>query len=383
MAIKVKAGTKKKPAAKKTAAAKKTTTKTTAAKTPTKKSNAELSKLIDKLNDKLGAGALTLGVPKTESGEIRTVRRIPTGSIALDIALGGGIPVGRFTEISGAFSTTKSTQCIHIVSNAQEMGLRVAFIDAEGTTDEPYLKACGVDTENLIYYRPKGLEEAGDVALELQRSGMVDLIIIDSIAALSPTKEQNSTLDESVQMGLTPRLLGEYFRKFNMLNNGFAREGKPECTVIAVNQLREKIGAYGDPEYTPGGRAKGFAASVDIRLRRGDWITQGKGADKEVVGQVVKFKIEKNKLGKRMQSGEFDWYYAENTAGVLPNFNDNEKSAVICGIQYGLIDKAGSWFTYNDKRYQGVPALVDALRKDPDLMKELYDKVLELSQIRT
>ena len=130
---------------------------------------------------------------------------------------------------------------------------------------------------------------------------------------------------------------------------------------------------------TPGGRAKGFMQSIDIRLRRGDWITQGSGKDKEFVGQVVKFKIEKNKTFKRMQTGEFDFYYMPNSAGVTPNYNDNEKSIVILGIEWGLIQKSGAWFSYNGQKYQGVPALTEALRNDEKLFDELYKEVFKMT----
>lgn len=368
--------TAKKSPAKKTTTAQ---TKTTAPKTTAKKKNPALEKLVADINKKFGENAVSVGVLRNDDGSVKTVQRIPTGSIALDVALGGGIPIGRYIEISGGLSTTKTTQCIHIVRQAQKMGLQCGWFDIEGTTDEPYLIACGVDPDLLLYSRPDGMEEATQMAIDMQRSGVVDLVVIDSIAMLSPTKEQESTMDESTQMGLAPKLLGEFFRKIAAGNNRLFREGKPEFTVIGINQLREKIGAYGNPEYTPGGRAKGFMQSIDIRLRRGDWITQGSGKDKEFVGQVVKFMIEKNKTFKRMQTGEFDFYYMPNSAGVTPNYNDNEKSIVILGIEWGLIQKSGAWFSYNGQKYQGVPALTEALRNDEKLFDELYKEVFKMT----
>lgn len=348
----------------------------TSIKNATSPKNNEIAKIVETLNKKFGNNAINLGVPKNSNGDTAVVKRLPTGSVALDMALGGGIPLGRFTEISGGLSTTKSTQCIHIVREAQNMGLVCAWIDVEGTTDEAYLRACDVDVDTLLYSRADGMEEALQMLIDLQRSGEVHLAILDSIAALSPTKEQESTMEDTIRMGVAQQLLGEYFRKFYAANNRLAREGKEEFTLIGINQLREKIGAYGDPEYTPGGRAKGFAQTVEIRFRRGDWIKEGTGANQEIVGQVVKFKIEKNKTFRRMQSGSFDFYFAQNKAGVKPNFNDNAKSLILLGVEFGIIEKAGAWFKYDGAKYQGVPALVSALRSDTELMNTLYTTVL-------
>lgn len=378
---------KKKPVAKKVSAKKET--KTTTAKTATTKAvevpvsaskKAELKKVVDGLNKKFGANAINIGVPKNEDGSVKSVKRIPTGSIALDMALGGGLPLGRYTEISGGLSTTKTTQCLHIVRNAQQMGIICAWFDVEGTTDEPYLKACGIDTDTLLYSRPDGMEETTQIINDLQREGIVGLAVIDSIAAMSPTKELESTMEETVRMGIPQQLLAEFFRKYTAANNRLEREGKEPFTLIGINQLREKIGAYGDAEYTPGGRAKGFTQSVDIRFRRGDWITQGTGDNKEIVGQVVKFKIEKNKTFKRMQSGSFDFYFSKNNAGVEPNYNDNNKSLVMLGVQWGVIERAGAWFKYGEEKYQGVASVVQALKEQPELLQKIYNEVLELIQ---
>lgn len=373
----VKKLTKKETATKKTpTTSKKESAKSTA---PTKK-NPALAKLVNDINTKFGENALSLGVLKNEDGSVRVIQRLSTGCIALDVALGGGLPIGRYIEISGMLSSTKTTLCIHILKEAQKMGFTVAWFDVEGTTDEAYFKACGVeDAESILYSRPDGMEEALQMADVMARSGMVQLIVIDSIAMLSPTKERESDMDESVQMGLAPKLLGEYFRKLNSANNRLAREGKQEVTVIGINQLREKIGAYGDPEYSPGGRAKGYAQSIDIRLRRGDWITTGTGKDKQIIGQAVKFKIEKNKTFKRMQVGEMDFYFDENPQKVPVNYYDNMKSIVLLGVQWGLIKQGGAWFTYENERYQGVAKLVDDLRAKPELYNKLHDEIIKLT----
>lgn len=338
----------------------------------------ELEKLMNDLNKKFGANCITIGVPKDDDGNVKPIKRLSTGSIALDLALGGGIPEGRFIELSGAYSSTKTTQAIHIIREAQKEGLVCALLDIEGTTDEPFLKAIGVNVEALLYSQPDGMEEACQLLLDMQRSGEVHLAVLDSIAAMSPNKEQETSMEDTVRMGIPQQILGEFFRKFQANNNRLNREGKRPFTLIGINQLREKIGAYGDPEYTPGGRAKGFTCSVDLRLRRGDWITEGSGNDKEIVGQVVKFKIEKNKTFKRMQTGEFDFYFAENNAGVPVFFNDNEKEIVMCGVEWGIIERTGSWFVCFGQKYQGLNALVTALKDDPEMVQKLKAEVLKL-----
>lgn len=213
---------------------------------PVKKDSKELSKLVESLNKKFGTNAVSLGFPKTENGGMKTIERIPTGSFSLDIALGGGLPLGRFIEISGAFSSTKTTQCLHIIANAQKRGLVCALIDVEGTTDEKYVKSVGVDFDNLLYSRPDGMEEALQMLLDMQKSGEVHLAVLDSIAAMSTNKEQDTSMEETVRMGIPQQLLGEYFRKYQANNNRLEREGKKPFTIIGINQVREKIGAYGD-----------------------------------------------------------------------------------------------------------------------------------------
>jgi len=344
---------------------------------PTRKS-AELEKLMSDLNKKFGANCITLGVPKDEEGNIKSIERLSTGSIALDLALGGGIPEGRFIELSGAYSSTKTTQALHIIREAQKKGYICALVDVEGTTDEAFLEALGVDVNTLLYSQPDGMEEACQLILDMQKSGEVQLCVLDSIAAMSPNKEQETAMEDTIRMGIPQQILGEFFRKFQANNNRLNRENKTPFTLIGINQLREKIGAYGDPEYTPGGRAKGFACSVDIRLRRGDWITEGVGNDKEIVGQVVKFKIEKNKTFKRMQTGEFDFYFADNNAGVPVFYNDNEKEIVMCGVEWGIIERTGSWFVCFGQKYQGLTALVNALKSDPEMVQKLKSEVLKL-----
>lgn len=359
------------------------TTKATTnkSKQSTNKLSGAVLNLVNSINKKYGDNAVVIG-----AGKNSPIERIPTGSVELDLKLGGGIPVGRMTNISGAFSSTKTTQCLHILRQAQKLGYVCALVDVEGTTDEKYLNSLGINLDTLIYCRPEGLEEATDILVSLQKSGEVHLAVWDSIEASTPTKERESSMEDSTQMGIKQKLIAEYCRKFQAHNNRLTREGKRPFTLIATNQLREKIGQYGDPEYTPGGRAKDFTASVDIRLRRGDWIAEGKGENKCIVGQVVKFKIEKNKTYKRMQTGEFDFYFDENDAGVNKSSNDNVKSIIQEAVAYGLITRAGAWFYLNDnpkedEKFNGLSKLVDFLRTREDLIESYKDQILELEKV--
>lgn len=345
--------------------------------------NKDVLKLINDLNKKYGENAVQLG---SEIISQRTIQRIPTGIVALDIALGGGIPLGRLVQIEGAYSSTKTTVCLHIIREAQKMGLVCAMIDAEGTTDEAYMKHLGIDTDNLLYITPDGLEETINMVIDMQRSKAVNLAVVDSLASLRPLKELESEADESVQLGITPKLLGEFFGKYQMSNNKLVREGSTPFTLICTNQLREKIGTmYGDPEYAPGGRAKDFYSSVNIRLRRGDWLSQGKGQDKEIIGQVVKFKIDKNKTYKRMQTGEFDFYFSENGLGIPVGYVDNVKSIIEYSVYWGLIERGGAWYYLNrgeenEQKFQGLDSLVTYLRESPEKIEEYKNKILDLAK---
>lgn len=202
----------------------------------------EVLSVIADLNKKFGENTITVGV----SEDKKIVKRIPTGSPTLDVALGGGIPEGRFIEISGNESSTKTTQTCHILREAQNLGHVCAFLDVEGTSDMQYFEQLGVDTSCLIYSRPDSMEEATEAMLQLQKSGYVTVGVIDSIASMTPNKEAESKMDETVRMGIPQQLLGEFFRKWQANNNRLEREGKTPLTLIGINQLREKIGAYGD-----------------------------------------------------------------------------------------------------------------------------------------
>ena len=364
----------------------------------------EVLKFQKQMEEKFGKNALR---PASELASLLE-SRISTGSISLDIALGGGIPLGRFIQICGALSSCKSTISYHILKNAQnmikelyqaptptkkksgkkdeqvevvmeEVPLQCALIQSESNSwTNEYGQKIGIDIDELLMNECAGMEEALEIAHKGQREGVLDVILIDSLEALAPMKEYASEMAESVQMGIKPKLFGEYFRKFQASNNKLMREDQLPTTVIGINQIREKIGAMGDPEVVPGGRAIGFAASIDIRLRRGDWISIGAGVDKQIIGQQVRFKIYKNKVGIPQRTGVFDFYFDEG-GPVPPGHFDNFKEIVMEGVAYGIINKAGAWLTYEDVQEQGAEKFIAVLRERDDLFEEIRSKLMEIS----
>ena len=342
----------------------------------TKSNNkAKLTSLVAKLNKTFGNNAVILGVSEKE--ESYKHEFIPTGILQLDTDLGGGIAVGRYTEISGKESSTKTTLSLHVLANAQKMGYICALIDVEGTSgDKDYLEACGVDVDSLLYVRPTSLEEVGGIIDTLQTEGVCKFAVYDSIAMSMATKtELDTQFGDSYRMGIPQSELGSIFRRFQMANNRYFRTGETPFTLIAINQLRERIGGYGDSSYTPGGKAKDFMSSCNIRLRQGDWIKEGQN----VVGQVVKYKVTKNKLYKRNRAGEVDFYFDDNSAGVEKLNYDVLKDTVIVALGMNVIVRAGAWFSYKDKfKLQGVNSVVEELRNNEALLKEIQQEVMKI-----
>lgn len=362
--------------------------------------NKKLDKIRLGLLKQFGANAIIKGTDMQKA----SYGRISTGSVSLDLDIGGGLPIGRMTQIAGNKSTSKSSLCDHIIRNAQNMtvewthverkeekgrevineipkieeGLICGYLDVEGTkTPEWTGETIGVDMNNWIYTQPSGLEEAFDMAIEMQKSG-VHLIVVDSIDSLEPTKHFEADFADSVQMGIKPKIIGEYCRKFTATNNMLVREGKLPCTVIFINQIREKIGGYGNPEYTPGGKAIEFYISLDLRLRRGDWIKVGKGEDAEIVGQTVKYKTEKNKTYKQQQTGEYDFYFEEcegHEAGTIDTF----KEIILQGYFYGVIERAGAWYRYNGENLaNGMDNTVSYLKEHEDTYNKIHKDLMAI-----
>jgi recombination protein RecA len=289
------------------------------------------------------------------------VEAISTGCLSLDAAIGiGGVPRGRITEIFGPESSGKTTVCLHIIAEAQKRGGIAAFIDTEHALDVNYAERLGVDLNNLLLSQPEFGEQALEIVETLVRSNAIDVIVIDSVAALTPRAEIEGEMGDA-QMGSQARLMSQAMRKLN------AAIGKTKTTVIFTNQLRSKLGViYGNPETTTGGNALKFYASVRIDIRRKEVIKDGQ----EAVGSRVKVKIVKNKVAPPFKEVEFDILYNEGISKV--------GDLMDVAIEHGIINKSGSWFTFKDERVQGRDGLKKVITEKPELMKELEDKVREV-----
>ena len=284
---------------------------------------------------------------------------IPTGSLALDIALGiGGIPKGRIIEIYGPESSGKTTLALHMLAEAQKMGGTGAFVDAEHALDPGYAKNLGVDIENLVISQPDTGEQALEITEALVRSNAVDLIIIDSVAALVPKSEIDGEMG-SAQIGLQARLMSQALRKLTGAIN------KSKCTVVFINQLREKVGImFGNPETTTGGRALKFYSSVRLDIRRSEIIKKGD----EMIGNRVRVKVVKNKIAPPFRQAEFDIMYGKGISSV-GNILDVAAEA-------DIVKKAGAWYSYEDEKLgQGRENSKEFLEENPELLKEIEHKV--------
>src|SRR6187399_1866899 len=310
---------------------------------------------IDKLEKTYGKGA----VMKLSDEKVLDVPAISTGSLGLDIALGiGGIPRGRVTEIYGPESSGKTTLTMHCIAEAQKKGGLAAFIDAEHAFDKAYAEKLGIDTENLLISQPDNGEQALEIADHLIRSGAIDIIVIDSVAALVPKAELEGEMGES-KMGLQARLMSQALRK---LTGTISKTG---CACIFINQLREKIGVmFGNPETTTGGNALKFYASVRLDIRRMSQIKDGE----EAVGNRVKVKVVKNKVAPPFRVAEFDLVFGEGISKI--------GEILDMGVELGIVQKSGSWFSYEtNKLGQGREAVKKLLQDNPELASEIEVKI--------
>ncbi|MBN1340858.1 MAG: recombinase RecA [Bacteroidales bacterium] len=325
--------------------------------------------MIDQNKEKLKALNLTLEkiektygkgtVMKLGDSAVMDIPSISTGSVGLDHALGiNGLPKGRVTEIYGPESSGKTTLAIHAIAESQKMGGIAAFIDAEHAFDRLYAKKLGVDIENLLVSQPDYGEQALEITENLIRSGAIDIIVIDSVAALTPRSEIEGEMGDS-KMGLQARLMSQALRK---LTSTISKTG---CCCIFINQLREKIGViFGNPETTTGGNALKFYASVRIDIRRTNQIKDGE----RVVGNRVKVKVIKNKVAPPFRSAEFDIIYGEGISKL--------GEIIDLGVELDIIGKSGSWYSYGDTKLgQGRDAVKNLLTDNPELADEMEAKV--------
>ncbi len=311
---------------------------------------------LSKLDKTYGKGA----VMRLGDSAIQEVEVIPSGSLGLDVALGvGGYPRGRVIEIYGPESSGKTTLTLHAIAEAQKQGGIAAFIDAEHAFDRYYAANLGIDVENLIISQPDNGEQALEIADNLIRSGAIDIIVVDSVAALTPKSEIEGEMGDS-KMGLHARLMSQALRKLT------SSISKTNCTVIFINQLREKIGVmFGNPETTTGGNALKFYASVRLDIRRS---TQIKDAENNVMGNKTRVKVVKNKVAPPFKNAEFDIMYGEGVSKV--------GEIIDLGVDFDIIDKKGSWYSYGETRLgQGRDAVKVLLDDNPELMEELELKI--------
>ena len=314
---------------------------------------------LDKLDKTYGKGT----VMKMGDSPDENVEAISSGSLGLDIALGvGGYPKGRVIEIYGPESSGKTTLTLHAIAECQKKGGIAAFIDAEHAFDRFYAENLGVDIENLIISQPDHGEQALEIADNLIRSGAIDMVIIDSVAALTPKSEIEGEMGDS-KMGLHARLMSQALRKLT------ASISKTNCTVIFINQLREKIGImFGNPETTTGGNALKFYASIRLDIRRS---TQIKSSDGVVMGNKTRVKIAKNKVAPPFKLAEFDIMYGEGISKV--------GEVIDLAVESEIINKSGSWFSYEGTKLgQGRDAVKTLLKDNPDLMETLETKLKEV-----
>lgn len=316
-----------------------------------------LAEAIAQIEKNFGKGAII----KLGSNQTMQVDAIPTGSMGLDLALGiGGVPKGRIVELYGPESSGKTTVALHIIAEAQKKGGEVAFVDVEHALDPQYAAALGVDVDNLLVSQPDSGEQALEIMEALVRSGAVDVVVLDSVAALTTKAEIDGNMGDS-NVGQLARLMSQAMRKLTPLLS------KTNCVAIFINQIREKIGVmYGNPETTPGGRALKFYASVIIDVRKGEAIKNGT----ELIGSRTKIKIKKNKVAPPFKECEFDIIFGKGisrTGEVLD-----------LAVELDVIKKSGAWFSYDGQKLgQGRDNAKKALEENPELMKVVEEKINE------
>ena len=316
-----------------------------------------LESAILQIEKQFGKGAI---MKYGEGAALKNIEVIPTGCLALDIALGiGGIPKGRIIEIYGPESSGKTTVSLHIIAELQKLGGKAAFIDAEHAIDPVYAANLGVDLDNLYVSQPDNGEQALDIADYLVDSGAVDLIVVDSVAALTPKAEIEGDMGDS-HVGLQARLMSQALRKLAAITN------KKNACVIFINQLREKIGVmFGNPETTPGGKALKFYASVRLDVRKADTLKDGA----EIVGNRTKVKVVKNKLAPPFKTAEFDIVYGKgiSQSGCILDL----------AVAANIVEKSGSWFAYNGEKIgQGRDNAKNYLSANPAVMEEIKNRLL-------
>ena len=319
--------------------------------------NGSINNAISQIEREHGKGAIM----RLTDTDVVPVESIPTGALSLDIALGvGGIPRGRIIEVFGHEATGKTSLTLHMVAEAQKLGGGAAFVDVEHALDISYAKRIGVNMENVLNSQPDTGEQALEIVETLIRSGAIDIVVIDSVAALTPQAEIEGDMGDA-HVGLLPRLMSKALRKLSGVTN------KSRTSVIFTNQIRQKIGImFGNPETTPGGLALKFHSSVRLEMRRAETLKEGN----EVLGNRVRVKVAKNKVAPPFREAEFDLIFGEGIS--------TEGNILDVAVDCGIIQKSGSWFSYNDERLgQGRNSVKEYLKTNPQFSADIEGKIRE------
>jgi recombination protein RecA len=342
--------------------AKKTTTTMPIEKpTTSKEKDAAIAAALSQIHQQFGEGSIM----QMGEAHAKNIPMTSSGSLAVDIALGGGMPQGRIIEIFGPESSGKTTMALHAIAECQKVGGKAAFIDAEHALDIQYAKKIGVNIDDLLVSQPDDGEQALEITEKLVRSGAIDIIVVDSVAALTPRAEIQGMMGDS-HLGLQARLMSQALRKLTSIVS------KTNCSVIFINQIRMKIGVmFGNPETTTGGNALKFYASVRLDVRRVDKILDSGGSDQEIIGSRTRIKVVKNKVAPPFKQAEFDILYA---CGI-----SREADIIDLGVRYELIQKAGAYYRYNDATLgQGREQARSYLLSHPDVSQEIESKIREI-----
>lgn len=318
---------------------------------------AALDSALKQIEKQFGKGS----VMKLGADSQLKIETVPTGSIALDAALGvGGYPRGRIIEIYGAESSGKTTFALHAIAEVQKLGGNAAFIDAEHSLDPVYAQSLGVDIENLLLSQPDTGEQGLEIAEALVRSGAIDVIVVDSVAALVPEAEIEGEMGDS-HIGLQARLMSQAMRKLS------GAISKSKTIAIFINQIREKVGVmFGNPETTPGGRALKFYATIRLEVRRGEQLKQGS----DIIGSAAKVKVVKNKVAPPFRTAVIDIMYGQGIS--------KEGEIVDLGVEFDIINKSGSWYAYNGEKIgQGRENAKNFLKSNPEIMLDVENKIRE------
>lgn len=317
-----------------------------------------LEAALQLIEKKYGKGSIM----KMDEAHVQQVEAVPTGCLTLDSALGiGGLPKGRIIEIYGPESSGKTTVALHAVAEVQKRGGTAAFIDAEHALDPAYAARLGVQIENLYISQPDSGEQALEILEMLVRSGAIDIVVVDSVAALTPQAEIDGEMGDS-HVGLQARLMSQALRKLTSVAS------KSKCTIVFINQLREKVGVvYGNPEVTTGGKALKFYSSVRVEVRKGEALKDGS----DVIGNHTKAKIVKNKVAPPFKTAEFDIMYGTGISLM--------GCVLDVAVEKGIVNKSGSWFSYKDEKIgQGREKTIDYLKNNPEIAEEVEGKVREI-----